>query len=63
MLAIFTPDASTAGLVVGLLEPDGRRRVIACGAQCADGAPLDGRTADVTAFLLREERRKFDRRR
>ena len=31
-----------SGIVVGLVEPDGRRRVIGYGASCAEGPPLNG---------------------
>ncbi|HLM60121.1 MAG TPA: serine hydrolase [Pyrinomonadaceae bacterium] len=36
------PDAQSTGVVVGLLEPDGRRRVIAYGGSGLNAPPLDG---------------------
>jgi D-alanyl-D-alanine-carboxypeptidase/D-alanyl-D-alanine-endopeptidase len=41
MLAEIVPDPGVHGIVVGLLEPDGSRRVIAYGSTGPGGPPLD----------------------
>ncbi len=41
MLAELVPNPKIHGMVVGLLEPDGSRRVIAYGSAGPEGPPLD----------------------